>query len=82
MFHKHNVHIWVLAGPYEIRPRVALQRYIVNVRTNIVGDRLIGSYVLLIRLAHSQISRFYSEGSSGYTKPCPSICSERDGVLK
>lgn len=50
MFNTHNAHMWALTNPHTTRPRAAQQRFSVNVWAGIVGDCLVGPYILPPRM--------------------------------
>lgn len=50
IFNTHNDHIWAVENPHAIRRRVAQIRFSVNVWAGIMGDHLIGPYLLPSRL--------------------------------
>ncbi|GFW32329.1 uncharacterized protein TNCV_674881 [Trichonephila clavipes] len=46
IFNTHNSHSWAAANPHVTRTRAAQDRFLVNVWANILGDHLIGPYIL------------------------------------
>ncbi|GFW72935.1 DUF4817 domain-containing protein [Trichonephila clavipes] len=50
IFNTHNSHSWATANPYVTRTRAAQDRFLVNVWASILGDHLIGPYILPDRL--------------------------------
>ncbi|GFV14369.1 uncharacterized protein TNCV_808011 [Trichonephila clavipes] len=50
IFNTHSSHLWVAANPHVTRTRTAQDRFLVNVWTGILGDHLIGPYILHDRL--------------------------------
>ncbi|GFX86351.1 uncharacterized protein TNCV_2562331 [Trichonephila clavipes] len=49
-FQHHNSHSWAAANPHVTRTRAAQDRFLVNVWAGILGDHLIGPYILPDRL--------------------------------
>ncbi|GFU94576.1 uncharacterized protein TNCV_1265471 [Trichonephila clavipes] len=50
IFNIHNSHSWAAANPHVTRTRAAQDRFLVNVWAGILGDHLIGPYILPDRL--------------------------------
>ncbi|GFR33377.1 uncharacterized protein TNCT_8111 [Trichonephila clavata] len=50
MFNSHNTLMWTLTNPHSARPRAAQQSFTVNVCASVVGDNLLYSYILPLRL--------------------------------
>ncbi|GFU30707.1 uncharacterized protein TNCV_1444311 [Trichonephila clavipes] len=50
IFNTHNNHSWAGANPHVIRTRAAQDRFLINVWAGILGDHLIGPYILPDRL--------------------------------
>ncbi|GFU83707.1 transposase-like protein [Trichonephila clavipes] len=50
IFNTHNSHSWAAANPHVTRTRAAQDRFLVNVWAGILGDHLIGPYILPDRL--------------------------------
>ncbi|GFU40957.1 uncharacterized protein TNCV_4645371 [Trichonephila clavipes] len=50
VFNTHNAHMWALNNPHSTRLRAMQQRFTVNVWEGIVGDSLLGPYILPPRL--------------------------------
>ncbi|GFV38957.1 DUF4817 domain-containing protein [Trichonephila clavipes] len=50
IFNTHNSHSWAAANPHITRTRAAQDRFLVNVWAGILGDHLIGPYILPDRL--------------------------------
>ncbi|GFW18760.1 uncharacterized protein TNCV_1370141 [Trichonephila clavipes] len=50
IFNTHNSHSWAAANPHITRTRAAQYRFLVNVWAGILGDHLIGPYILPDRL--------------------------------
>ncbi|GFV24948.1 uncharacterized protein TNCV_884141 [Trichonephila clavipes] len=50
IFNTHNSHLWAAANPHVTCTRAAQDRFLVNVWAGILGDHLIGSYILPDRL--------------------------------
>ncbi|GFV40663.1 uncharacterized protein TNCV_2268341 [Trichonephila clavipes] len=50
IFNTHNSHSWAAANPHVTRTRAAQDRFLVNVWAGILGDYLIGPYILPDRL--------------------------------
>ncbi|GFT11762.1 uncharacterized protein TNCV_3684061 [Trichonephila clavipes] len=50
IFNTHNSHSWAAANPHVTRTRDAQDRFLVNVWAGILGDHLIGPYILPDRL--------------------------------
>ncbi|GFS96651.1 uncharacterized protein TNCV_3944271 [Trichonephila clavipes] len=50
IFNTHNSHSWVATYPHVTRTRAAQDRFLVNVWAGILGDHLIGPYILPDRL--------------------------------
>ncbi|GFX36566.1 uncharacterized protein TNCV_2031471 [Trichonephila clavipes] len=46
IFNTHNSHSWAAANPHVTRTRAAQDRFLVNVWADILGDHLIGPYIL------------------------------------
>ncbi|GFX90150.1 uncharacterized protein TNCV_2712711 [Trichonephila clavipes] len=46
IFNTHNSHSWAAANPHVTRTRAAQDRFLVNVWAGILGDHLIGPYIL------------------------------------
>ncbi|GFT55152.1 uncharacterized protein TNCV_2326341 [Trichonephila clavipes] len=46
IFNTHNSHSWAAANPHVTRTRDAQDRFLVNVWADILGDHLIGPYIL------------------------------------
>lgn len=56
----HNSHVWAHVNPRSTRPRAHQQRFGVNVWAGILGDRLIGPYILPFRL-NGRTYRYFLE---------------------
>ncbi|GFX58470.1 DUF4817 domain-containing protein [Trichonephila clavipes] len=50
IFNTHNSHSWAAVNPHVTRTRAAQDRFLVNVWAGILGDHLIGPYILPDRL--------------------------------
>ncbi|GFX64463.1 uncharacterized protein TNCV_4043531 [Trichonephila clavipes] len=50
IFNTHNSHSWAAANPHVTRTQAAQDRFLVNVWAGILGDHLIGPYILPDRL--------------------------------
>lgn len=50
IFNLHNVHVWAPENPKATRPHAAQRRYTINVWAGLLGDHLIGPYLLPPRL--------------------------------
>ncbi|GFV39704.1 uncharacterized protein TNCV_4330251 [Trichonephila clavipes] len=50
IFNTHNSHSWAAANPHVTRTRATQDRFLVNVWVGILGDHLIGPYILPDRL--------------------------------
>ncbi|GFU81040.1 uncharacterized protein TNCV_1116921 [Trichonephila clavipes] len=50
IFNTHNSHSWAAANPHVTRTRAAQDRFLVNVWAGILGDHLIGPFILPDRL--------------------------------
>ncbi|GFY02428.1 DUF4817 domain-containing protein [Trichonephila clavipes] len=50
IFNTHNSHSWAAANPHVTRTRAAQDRFLVNVWASILGDHLLGPYILPDRL--------------------------------
>lgn len=61
MFNTHNAHMWALTNPHSTRPRAAQQRFTVNMWAGIVGDSLLGPYILPPRLDSDKYLVFLQE---------------------
>lgn len=57
----HNLHRWADENPHATRPHAAQQRFSVNVWAGIVGDCLLGPYILPDRLNGSTYLTFLQE---------------------
>ncbi|GFV38866.1 uncharacterized protein TNCV_2814821 [Trichonephila clavipes] len=61
VFNTHNAHMWALNNPHSTRPRAMQQRFTVNVWAGIVGDSLLGPYILPPRLDSHKYLVFLQE---------------------
>ncbi|GFW01257.1 DUF4817 domain-containing protein [Trichonephila clavipes] len=61
VFNTHNAHMWALNNPYSTRPRAMQQCFTVNVWAGIVGDSLLGPYILPPRLDSHKYLVFLQE---------------------
>ncbi|GFW46040.1 DUF4817 domain-containing protein [Trichonephila clavipes] len=57
----HNAHMWALNNPHSTQPRAMQQRFTVNVWAGIVGDSLLGPYILPHRLDSHKYLVFLQE---------------------
>lgn len=61
IFNQHNIHEWSHTNPRSCKPRAAQQRFSVNVWAGIIGDYLIGPYLLPSRLDGEKYRIFLKE---------------------
>lgn len=61
MFNYHNVHLWAGENPHGIRPHAAQHRFSVNVWAGLVGDVLVGPYLLPSPLTSANYLIFFQE---------------------
>ncbi|GFX00424.1 uncharacterized protein TNCV_2090741 [Trichonephila clavipes] len=61
VFNTHNAHMWALNNPHNTQPRAMQQRFTVNVWAGIVGDSLLGPYILPPRLDSHKYLVFLQE---------------------
>ncbi|GFT32354.1 transposase-like protein [Trichonephila clavipes] len=61
IFNTHNSHSWAAANPHVTRTRAAQDRLLVNVWAGILGDHLIGPYILPDRLTGSRYLIFLEQ---------------------
>lgn len=61
IFNHHNLHEWALENPHNVRQHGFQDRFAVNVWSGIVGNHLIGPYLLPERLTGDVYSAFLQE---------------------
>ncbi|GFW13955.1 uncharacterized protein TNCV_4700901 [Trichonephila clavipes] len=59
IFNTHNSHSWAAANPHVTRTRASQDRFLVNVWAGILGDHLIGPYILPDRLTGPRYLIFF-----------------------
>jgi len=70
-FNAHNNHFWSEANPHAMHLRGYQQRFSVNVWAGIVGDYLLGPYILPVRLNGPNYLIFLQEQFSEYLDELP-----------
>jgi len=58
IFNQHNSHIWAKENPHAIRQRTSQHKFSINIWCGIVGDHLLGPYVLPARLNGTEFLNF------------------------
>ncbi|GFV13343.1 uncharacterized protein TNCV_4392871 [Trichonephila clavipes] len=66
IFNTHNSHSWAAANPHVTRTRAAQDRFLVNVWAGILGDHLIGPYILPDRLTGPRYLIFLEQVLQSY----------------
>ncbi|GBN39379.1 hypothetical protein AVEN_205915-1 [Araneus ventricosus] len=61
VFNHHNSHMWSQVNPHAIRPQKHQERWFLNVWAGILGDRLLGPYLLPERLSRQSYLVFLNE---------------------
>ncbi|GBL73684.1 hypothetical protein AVEN_230680-1 [Araneus ventricosus] len=61
VFNHHNSHMWSQVNPHAIRPQKHQERWSLNVWAGILGDRLLGPYLLPERLSGQSYLVFLNE---------------------
>lgn len=61
MFNSHNTHQWSEKNPYATRTRASQERFSANVGFSIVGDHLVGPYLLKQRLTDANYLLFLQQ---------------------
>ncbi|GBM94737.1 hypothetical protein AVEN_45887-1 [Araneus ventricosus] len=61
VFNHHNSHVWSQVNPHAIRPQKHQERWSLNVWAGILGDRLLGPYLLPERLSGQSHLVFLNE---------------------
>ncbi|GFY09750.1 DUF4817 domain-containing protein [Trichonephila clavipes] len=80
-----NTHMWALNNPHSTRPRAMQQRFTVNVWAGIMGDSLLGPYILPPRLDSHKYLVFLQEVLPELLTDVPApirrrMCFQQDGA--
>lgn len=71
VFNQHNAHLWALENPHGVRPHDAQHRFAVNVWAGLVGDCLVGPYLLPTPLTSANYLIFLEEVLPGLLQSVP-----------
>lgn len=77
VFNTHNSHVWANQNPHGTTVRAAQQRFAVNVWTGIVGDCLLGPYLLPSRLDCANYLIFLQTVLPGLMNEVPAVILRR-----